>query len=52
MNIVDRGAVRSYFMGKSQLVPMILMIVGIPLICAWGLGIILIIIGICKYFFV
>ena len=50
MNIVDRGAVRSYFMGKSQIMPIILMIVGIPLIFCMGIGIILIIIGAVMYF--
>ena len=50
MNIVDRGAVRNYFMGKSQIMPIILMIVGIPLIFCMGIGIILIIIGAVMYF--
>ncbi len=49
MTVIDRGAVKQYFIGKSQKLPIFLMILGIPLIFLWGLGLILIIIGLVLY---
>lgn len=49
MNVIDRGAVRKYFMEKNQIVPLILIVIGIATL-AMLVGIIFIIAGIIIYF--
>ncbi len=49
MNVIDRGAVRKYFMEKNQVLPIILIIVGIFTLTLL-IGIVLIIVGIILYF--
>ena len=49
MKVIDRNVVRQYFIGKSQRKPVLLMIVGIPLIFFFGIGLILIAVGLIWY---
>lgn len=48
-NVIDCSLVRQYFIGKSQRIPVLLIIIGIPLLLFYGLGLILIAIGFIWY---